>query len=155
MANEDQKDQPECREAIDEGFLVLRGDVAGIDVGSEEHWVCAPARTGTGREVAVFAATTPGVEQLAAWLKDRGVSSVALESTGVYWIVPHEMLEAHSFDVVLVDTRWLGRVPGRKKTDRRDCEWIQRYTVVACSGARFARSSRSACCGRSSATKGR
>ena len=126
MANEDQKDQPECREAIDEGFLVLRGDVAGIDVGSEEHWVCAPARTGTGREVAVFAATTPGVEQLAAWLKDRGVSSVALESTGVYWIVPHEMLEAHSFDVVLVDTRWLGRVPGRKKTDRRDCEWIQR-----------------------------
>jgi len=126
MANEDQKGRPECSEAIDEGFPVLRGNVAGIDVGSEEHWVCAPARTGRGREVAVFAATTPGVEQLAAWLKDRDVTSVALESTGVYWIVPHEMLEAHSFDVVLVDSRWLGRVPGRKKTDRRDCEWIQR-----------------------------
>ena len=126
MANEDQKDQPECREAIDEGFLVLRGDVAGIDVGSGEHWVCAPARTGRGREVAVFAATTPGVEQLAAWLKDRGVTSVALESTGVYWIAPHELLEAHGFEVVLVDTRQVGRVPGRTKTDRRDCEWIQR-----------------------------
>jgi transposase len=115
MANEDQKGRPECSEAIDEGFPVLRGNVAGIDVGSEEHWVCAPARTGRGREVAVFAATTPGVEQLAAWLKDRGVTSVALESTGVYWIVPHEILEAHSFDVVLVDSRWLARVPGRKK----------------------------------------
>lgn len=109
-----------------EGFPVLRANVAGIDVGSEQHWVCAPARTGVGREVAVFAATTSGVEQLAAWLKARGVASVALESTGVYWIAPHEMLEHHGFEVRLVDTRELGRVPGRTKSDRRDCEWIQR-----------------------------
>jgi transposase len=108
------------------GFAVLRADVAGIDVGSEQHWVCAPARTGGGREVAVFAATTPGVEQLAAWLTERRVTSVALESTGVYWIVPHEMLERAGFEVVLVDTREVGRVPGRPKSDRRDCEWIQR-----------------------------
>jgi transposase len=126
MANEDQQGRPERSEAVDGGFPVLRADVAGIDVGSEEHWVCAPARTGREREVAVFTATTPGVEQLAAWLKDRGVTSVALESTGVYWIAPHEILEARGFEVVLVDTRELGRVPGRKKTDRRDCEWIQR-----------------------------
>jgi len=126
MTNADRTGPPEGREAIDEGFAVLRADVAGIDVGSEEHWVCAPARTGKGREVAVFAATTPGLERLAAWLKDRGVTSVALESTGVYWIAPHEVLEAHGLEVVLVDTRELGRVPGRKKTDRRDCEWIQR-----------------------------
>jgi transposase len=109
-----------------EGFPVLRRDVAGIDVGSEQHWVCAPAREGAERDVAVFAATTPGVEQLIAWLQDRGVHSVALESTGVYWIVPHEMLEAAGFEMVLVDTRALGRVPGRPKSDRRDCEWIQR-----------------------------
>jgi transposase len=105
---------------------VLRRDVAGIDVGSEQHWVCAPMREGTEREVAVFAATTPGVQQLIAWLQDHGVRSVALESTGVYWIVPHEMLEAAGVEVVLVDTRALGRVPGRPKSDRRDCEWIQR-----------------------------
>jgi transposase len=109
-----------------DGFPVLRAHVAGIDVGSEHHWVCAPARTGGGRDVAVFAATTPGVEQMAVWLKDRGVTSVALESTGVYWIVPHEMLEGAGFEVLLVDTRELGRVPGRPKSDRRDCEWIQR-----------------------------
>jgi transposase len=109
-----------------EGFPVLRRDVAGIDVGSEQHWVCVSAREGAERDVAVFAATTPGVEQLIAWLQDRGVHSVALESTGVYWIVPHEMLEAAGFEMVLVDTRALGRVPGRPKSDRRDCEWIQR-----------------------------
>jgi len=108
------------------GFPVLCEHAAGIDVGSEKHWACAPARTGGGREVAVFAATTPGVDQLIAWLKDRGVTSVALESTGVYWIVPHEMLERAGFEVLLADTRELGRVPGRPKSDCQDCEWIQR-----------------------------
>jgi transposase len=126
MANEDPKGRRESSERIDKGFPVLRADVAGIDVGSQEHWVCAPGLTGKEREVAVFGATTPGVEQLVAWLKARGVTSVALESTGVYWIAPHEILEARGFEVVLVDARALGRVPGRKKTDRHDCEWIQR-----------------------------
>ncbi|HTE85720.1 MAG TPA: IS110 family transposase [Dehalococcoidia bacterium] len=125
MANKGRKGRAAGGESV-EGFSVLRTDVAGIDVGSEEHWVCAPALTGVGREVAVFAATTPGVEQLAAWLKERGVTAVALESTGVYWIAPHEILERRGFDVLLVDTRDLARVPGRKKSDRRDCEWIQR-----------------------------
>ena len=109
-----------------QGFPVLRRDVAGIDVGSEQHWVCAPALDGPGRQVAVFAATTPGVTQMIEWLRERHVGSVALESTGVYWIVPHELLEAAGVEVVLVDTRALGRVPGRPKSDRRDCEWLQR-----------------------------
>ena len=109
-----------------DGFPVLDPRVAGIDVGSEQHWVCAPTTTGVGRDVAVFDATTPGLQQLAAWLHARHVRSVALESTGVYWIPVHEMLEVQGVDVVLVDTRTLGRVPGRTKSDRRDCEWIQR-----------------------------
>lgn len=120
-----------------EGFPVLRTDVAGIDLGSEHHWVCAPARTGGGREVAVFAATTAGVEQLAAWLTARGVRSVALESTGVYWIAPHEILEHHGFDVLLVNAREVGRVPGRPKSDRRDCEWIQRLHACGLLRASF------------------
>jgi transposase len=109
-----------------DGLPVLDPRVAGIDVGSEQHWVCAPAPTGVEREVAVFAATTPGLQQLAAWLKARAVRSVALESTGVYWIALHEVLEGQGFEVVLVDTRAVGRVPGRTKSDRRDCEWVQR-----------------------------
>ena len=61
------------------------------------------------------------------WLKHRQVESVAMESMGVYWIAPHEVLEAAGFEILLVDTRQLARVPGRdKKTDRTDCEWIQR-----------------------------
>jgi transposase len=50
-----------------------------------------------------------------------------MESTGVYWIAPHEVLEEQGLEVLLVDTRQLARVPGRdKKTDPTDCEWIQR-----------------------------
>ena len=124
MENQDGRRVPASEERV--GFPVLRTNVAGIDVGSEHHWACAPAQTGVGREVAVFAATTSGVEELATWLRARRVASVALESTGVYWIAPHELLEHHGFEVVLVDTREVGRVPGRNKSDRRDCEWIQR-----------------------------
>jgi Transposase len=58
-------------------------------------------------------------------LLERGVESVALESTGVYWIPVHEVLEGRGLEVVLVDTRALAQAPGRTKTDRRDCEWIQ------------------------------
>jgi len=64
---------------------------------------------------------------MAQWLHERKVESVAMESTGVYWIAPHEVLETQGFELLLVDTRQLARVPGRnKKTDRTDCEWIQR-----------------------------
>jgi transposase len=110
----------------EEGISALGRKVAGIDVGSKGHWVCAPGREGEGREVQVFGATTPELERMAAWLLERGVESVALESTGVYWIPVHEVLEGRGLEVLLVDTRALARVPGRTKTDRRDCEWIQR-----------------------------
>ena len=93
-------------QAID-GLPVIRRNVAGIELGSKNHWVCAPSKDGSGREVAKFGATTPELLRMAKWLKERGVESVALESTGVYWIPPHEVLEAHGFEVKLVDTRQL------------------------------------------------
>ena len=110
-----------------EGLPVVRAQVAGIDLGSQRHGVCAPALTGNGREVADFGATTPELQRLLQWLKVRQVESVAMESTGVYWIAPQEVLEAGGLEVLLVDTRQLARVPGRsKKTDPTDGEWIQR-----------------------------
>jgi transposase len=110
-----------------EGLPIVRHKVAGIDLGSERHWVCAPMIEGSGREVADFGATTPELIRMAQWLKARKVESVAMESTGVYWIAPHEVLEAEGLEVLLVDTRQLARVPGRnKKSDPLDCEWIQR-----------------------------
>jgi len=106
---------------------MIRRGVAGVDLGSERHWVCAPTADGAGREIADFGATTPELVRMAEWLKERQIESVAMESTGVYWIAPHEVLEAAGFEILLVDTRQLAQVPGRdKKTDPTDCEWIQR-----------------------------
>jgi transposase len=109
------------------GLPVVRQRVAGIDLGSERHWVCAPTIEGSGREVADFGATTAELIRMAKWLQERKVESVAMESTGVYWIAPHEVLEAEGLEVMLVDTRQLARVPGRdQKSDPYDCEWLQR-----------------------------
>jgi hypothetical protein len=89
--------------------------------------VCAPTLDGQGREIEAFGATTPELLRMAAWLKARQVVSVAMESTGVYWIPPYEVLEGQGLEVRLVDTRQLAQVPGRdKKTDPTDCEWLQR-----------------------------
>ena len=110
-----------------QGLPLVRTRIAGIDLGSEHHWTCAPTIEGDRREVADFGATTAELIRLGEWLIERHVESVAMESTGVYWIAPHEILEAQGLEVLLVDTRQLARVPGRdKKTDPTDCEWIQR-----------------------------
>jgi transposase len=126
MQKDNRKDSPGSPKQI-EGLPVVRRQVAGLDLGSEQHWACAPAADGAGREVAAFGATTAELVRLAEWLQQRHVESVAMESTGVYWIAPHEVLEAAGLEVLLVDTRQLARVPGRdKKSDPSDCEWIQR-----------------------------
>lgn len=109
-----------------DGFPVLQPKVAGVDVGSKSHWLCAPTIDGASREVEEFGSTTPELHHIADWLEERKVESVAMESTGVYWIPLHEVLEARGFEVLLVSTRELAHVPGRKKTDRLDCKWIQR-----------------------------
>src|SRR5688572_9269141 len=86
--------ETEIETEIDTGGLpVVQVRVAGIDLGSRSHWVCAPTVDGLGREVAQFGATTPELERMAAWLKARGVESVAMEGTGTYWIPAHEVLE--------------------------------------------------------------
>lgn len=109
------------------GLPMVRPEVAGIDLGSERHWVCAPTKDGSGREIADFGAMTAELVRMAEWLLERKVKSVAMESTGVYWIAPHEVLEGKGLEILLVNTRQLSQVPGRsKKTDPVDCEWIQR-----------------------------
>lgn len=105
-------------------LLAIRPEVAGIDVGSREHWVCGPSLASGKPNVRVFGTTTAQLEDLVAWLKDQGVKSVAMESTGVYWIPVYELLESHGIEAVLVNARQLHNVPGRK-TDFADCQWIQ------------------------------
>jgi transposase len=102
----------------------IRPLVAGIDVGSSQHWVCGPANADGTPNVRVFGTTTPELDDLADWLVEQGVESVAMESTHVYWIPIYELLESRGIEVVLVNARQLHNVPGRK-TDFRDCQWIQ------------------------------
>src|ERR1035438_4362752 len=96
-----------------QGLPVIRRNAAGIDLGSERHSAWGPTGDGSGGEIGIFGATTAELLRLAGWLKARQVESVAMESTGVYWIAPHEVLEAQALQVLLVDTRQLARVPGR------------------------------------------
>jgi transposase len=102
----------------------LRPLVAGLDVGSAEHWVCGPARDDGTPNVRVFGTTTDQLTELADWLAAQGVESVAMESTYVYWIPIYELLESRGIEVLLVNARQLHNVPGRK-TDFSDCQWLQ------------------------------
>jgi transposase len=104
-------------------LTAIRPNVAGIDIGSREHWVCGPAREHE-LNVRPFGTTTGELEALADWLLAQGVESAVMESTSVYWIPLYEVLEARGIEPVLVDARQLHNVPGRK-TDVRDCQWLQ------------------------------
>lgn len=109
-------------------------NAAGIDVGSERHLVAVPE----GRdEVSVreFGTFTADLEALAAWLKKCGITTVAMESTGVYWIPLFEVLDRHGFEVKLVDARHVKNVSGRK-SDVLDCQWLQQlHTYGLLAGA--------------------
>ena len=96
---------------------------AGLDIGSEEIWVCVPEDR-DAEPVRPFGTFTPDLYALADWLATCRIATVAMESTGVYWIPVYEILEARGFQVHLVNARHLKHVPGRK-TDVKDCQWIQ------------------------------
>ena len=104
----------------------MRPQVAGIDLGSREHWASGPPREESEEpNVEVFESTTPDLARLCACLKGQGVESVAMDSTHVYWIPLYEMLESRGIEVLLVNARHLKSVPGRK-TDMLDCQWLQK-----------------------------
>jgi transposase len=96
---------------------------AGLDIGSEEIWACVPEDRDT-QPVRSFGTFTPDLIALAEWLASCRIDTVAMESTGVYWIPIYEILEARGFRVHLVNARHLKHVPGRK-SDIKDCQWIQ------------------------------
>jgi len=100
-------------------------DAAGIDIGAEEHYVAVPqGRDPEGEDVRHFNTFTVDLLSLANWLKKCKIDTVAMESTGVYWIPLFEILDSHDFDVKLVNPRSIKNAPGRK-TDVLDCQWIQ------------------------------
>jgi transposase len=106
----------------------IRPNAAGVDCGSTEHHVAVPPERDP-EPVRSFKTFTTDLHRLADWLKACGIDTVAMESTGVYWIPLYEILEEHGFEVVLVNARHVKNVPGRK-TDVLDCQWIQELHSV-------------------------
>lgn len=109
-------------------------NAAGIDIGSREHAVAIPS----GRDpqpVQIFGTFTEDLQKIVLWLKNCKVTTVAMESTGVYWIPLYELLEQNGIECVLVNARHIKNVSGRK-TDVLDCQWIQQlHTYGLLSGA--------------------
>jgi transposase len=117
-------------------LAVRQRHAAGIDVHAAVHFVSVmPEDVPPGfvnpepqlpPGVRKFGTCTADLEALAAWLKDCGVTTVAMESTGVYWIALYDLLASRGFEVLLVDPRQTKHAPGRPKSDVLDCQWIRR-----------------------------
>jgi len=102
----------------------LNENAAGLDIGAEEIYACVPEGRDAEASVRVFGTYTPDLQALADWLVACAIDTVALESTGVYWIPIFEILEARGLQVYLVNARQSKNVTGRK-TDVLDCQWLQ------------------------------
>ena len=108
---------------VDE-LTIIHPNAAGIDIGQASSWVSVPTNRDP-QPLRQFDMNTPDLIALAEWLKACGVTTVAMESTGVYWIPLYEILEARGFKVYLVNARHAKNLPGRKK-DETDAQWLRR-----------------------------
>ncbi|MGH9581840.1 MAG: IS110 family transposase [Bryobacteraceae bacterium] len=117
-----QKPRPAAAKIDWKALSLVHPDAAGIDIGGHEHWVAiAPERD--EQPVRCFGCFTAEIEQMAEWLLACGIRSVAMQSTGVYWLPVFEILEQHGLEVWLVNARHTKNLPGRK-SDIAECQWI-------------------------------
>jgi transposase len=114
---------------------VLNPDAAGIDIGATEIYVAVPTDRDT-EPVRMFASFTQDLNELADWLQQCRVHTVAMESTGVYWIPLMQILEIRGLEVYLVNAKHVKNVPGRR-TDVSDCQWLQYLHSVGLLRASF------------------
>ena len=113
----------------------IQPDAAGIDCGQNSHFVAVPPDRDP-QPVREFRTFTTDLQRLADWLAQCGVKTVAMESTGVYWIPVYEILEQRGFEVLLVNARDVHNVRGRK-SDVTDCEWLRELHSVGLLRASF------------------
>jgi len=114
---------PRLGKSSAKALVPIHPHAAGLDVGATFH-VVAVAPDRDEQPVRSFRSFTGDLHALADWLKSVGITSIAMESTGVYWVPVFEILEAHGFEVLLVNARDAKNVPGRK-TDVNDAQWLQ------------------------------
>ena len=114
---------------------ILNSDAAGIDIGATEIYVAVPPDRDP-EPIRIFATFTHDLNHLAEWLQQCGVRTVAMESTGVYWVPLMQILEARGLEVYLVNAKHVKNVPGRR-TDVSDCQWLQYLHSVGLLRASF------------------
>lgn len=114
---------------------IVQPHAAGLDIGKDEIWAAVPAGA-QAPAVRAFGTFTPDLHALADWLVAAGITTVAMESTGVYWIPIFELLEARGLEVCLVNARHIQNVPGRK-SDVQDCQWLQQLHSLGLLRASF------------------
>lgn len=129
------KNQKFKKIALDESWEKINPNAAGIDIGARELFVCVPSDR-ADQSVRRFGTKTPDLEELARWLKDCRIETVAMEATGIYWIGSFQLLEKKGLKVVLVNPRQIKNVTG-KKSDVMDCQWIQKLHTFGLLGASF------------------
>ena len=117
------------------GLPVIHERAAGIDIGSRFH-VAAVGADLCEEPVQTFQAFTSDLQRMADWLVSTGIKTVAMESTGVYWVAVYEVLESRGIEVVLANAREARAVPGRK-TDVNDAQWLQRLHACGLLRASF------------------
>ena len=103
---------------------VVHPHAAGIDIGNESHYVAVPPSRDP-QPVRCFGCATAELKRMAEWLKQCGIGTVAMQSTGVYWIAVYEILEAAGLEVYLVNARETKNLPGRK-TDVQESQWLMK-----------------------------
>ena len=123
--NRQQRKELERRfNAAEPDLETVHPHAAGIDIGNASHFVAvSPSRD--SQPVQEFGSWTADLKRMARWLKQCGVTTVAMQSTGVYWIAVYEVLEKEGFDVYLVNARGTKNLPGRK-SDEQECQWLRK-----------------------------
>ena len=124
IADRDRRAAGECAELA--SLPVRHAHAAGIDVGDSSHWVCVESTPDGSDPVREFPAHTPGLRTLVGWLRQCGVTTVALEASGVYGHVLFLTLLEAGFTTAMTAPAFTRQIKGRPKTDRLDCQWIRR-----------------------------
>ncbi len=108
----------------EQSLQICNPNAAGIDIGDTEHWVAVPSNRDP-QPTRKFGTFTEDLQEICTWLKKCGIDTVAMESTGVYWLQLYLLLEEHGISVYLANSKFVKNVSGRKSDDT-DSEWIQR-----------------------------
>jgi transposase len=124
MNRKQRRDWTRKMQAEEISLQVVHPDAAGIDIGNEAHYVAVPPSR-DDQSVRRFGCTTAELKDLAAWLKECRIHTVAMQSTGVYWIPVYDLLEEAGFEVYLVNARETKNLPGRK-SDVQESQWLMK-----------------------------